>query len=630
MIYFISNQQIIETDDIKQGSIKQMLEYCADKELLGLDIETTGFCPYTDRMLCVQIGNKYNQFVIDSAYHSVSSYKSLLEDVSKTFMGHNLKFDLRFMLHEKIIINNIYDTYIAEQILWNGYDYMRKSLDYVSERYTGEFLNKSIRSSIHREGLTHRVIRYAADDIRVLFDIKDKQIERANKWKLNKAIELNNLFVPVIAYLEYCGFKLDEKLWQDKIDNDNKEINITKNKLDKFIIDNNINKFVNKQLDLFNPELTTNINWNSSQQVVEFFNIIDVDTSTIDKDSGEIKKSVNSDLLKRQIDSCPIVEVYIRYRKLLKRVSTYGTKWFKFINPITGRIHTKFQQWMSTGRMSSGGKEKGSKIEWINAQNIPADKATRQCIIADEGNILINADYSSQEIKVFIDKCQDPALIKMIEDGLDDQHGYTAWLIFPEIKEKYPEISPEVLKLIKKEFPEQRTISKQANFAINYGGTGYTIAQNCNVPQEVGDRVYDQYFKSFKGVKKYFDTVYKLAKKRGFIQYNNITKSKYFIPKGLKDGKIKNNAYNYPIQGSSADMTKYAGILYWRSLIERNLVFTCKIAIICHDEYLIEVPQHLAEQEAKILKQCMEDAGKFFCKTIEIIAEPVITTYWHH
>ena len=630
MIYFISNQQIIDSKDIKQGSIEQMIEFCKDKKYLGLDLETTGFDPYINKMLSIQIGNKNTQFVIDCSYCPVSSYKEILEDPEKIFLGHNLKFDLRFLLREKIIINNVYDTYITEQILWNGYDNIRKSLDYVSERYTGEFLDKSIRGNIHKEGLTRKVIKYAADDVRVLFDIKDGQAQRISKWKLHKAIELNNLFVPVIAYLEYCGFKLDEKLWQEKIDIDVKQIRLIENELNKYIIDNNIYKFINRQLDLFNPELTANINWASPKQVTEFFQIIGVDTSTVDKETGEIKQSASADVLKKQLETHPIVGKYIRYRELLKRVSTYGSKWFKFINPATERIHTKFQQWMNTGRMSSGGKEKNSKIEWINAQNIPADEATRKCIIADEGNILVNADYSSQEIRVFIDKCQDPALIKMIEDGLDDQHGYTAWLIFPEIREKYPEISPEILAKIKKEFPQQRRISKDANFAINYGGTGYTIAQNCNVPQEVGDKVYNQYFESFKGVKKYFDTVYSLAKKRGYILYNDITRSKFFIPKRLKDGEIKKKSYNYPIQGSSADMTKYAGILYWRSLIERNLVFKCKIAIICHDEYLIEVPEELAEQEATILKQCMEDAGNFFCKVIPITAQPVITPYWTH
>lgn len=466
MIYLISNQQIIESDEIQSATIQDLRDYCLDKTELGLDVETTGFDPYTKNLLCVQIGDKANQFVIDSSYIPIEDYKDVLENPTTIFIGHNIKFDLRFMLHEKIIINNVYDTYIAEQIVWNGYDNMRKGLDYVSERYTGEFLDKSIRGNIHREGLTTRVIKYAADDVRVLFDIKDKQLERATKWNLLNAINLNNLFVPVTAYLEYCGFKLDEKLWQEKINTDVEHVKNYEKQLNNYIIDNNMSKFINKQLDLFNPELTSNINWASSQQVIEFFKMLGVDTSTVDKDTGEFKESAGAAILKKQESLNPIIGVYIKYREALKRVSTYGPKWFKFINPETKRIHTKYQQWMNTGRMSSGGKDKSSKLEWVNAQNLPSDKATRQCIIADKGNILVNADYSGQETRVFADKTQEPALLKMYEEGFNDMHSYIAWHIFPEIQDKYPELSVNTLNSIKKEFPDKRQIAKFAGFSI--------------------------------------------------------------------------------------------------------------------------------------------------------------------
>lgn len=84
------------------------------------------------------------------------------------------------------------------------------------------------------------------------------------------------------------------------------------------------------------------------------------------------------------------------------------------------------------------------------------------------------------------------------------------------------------------------------------------------------------------------------------------------------------------VQGSAAAITKYAGILYWRHLMESNLVFKVKIAIICHDEYLIEVPEELAEQESKILKECMEKAGDLYCKIIPLTATPVIVDHWQH
>ena len=629
MIYLISGQTRFDDSEITMCTLDDCVDYFKDVDVIGLDFETEGFDPYTKNPITLQLGDRDNQFIIDCRTHDIRNIKNLLEDTSKLFLGHNLKFDLRFTLHKGIIMNNVYDTYIAEQILYNGFEYMRKSLDYVVDRYCGVMLDKSIRGDIHREGLTFKVLKYAADDVKYLEDVRNKQLERATHWNLHNALGLENSFVPVMAYLEYCGFKLDTELWQEKIDADVEEIKKVLNTLNSFIQDNNITEFIEHQYNLFEPQAVT-INWNSSQQVVRLFKILGIDVEIVDKDTGEMKDSVNKDVLKKQIDSHPILPVYIEYRRLQKRISTYGANWFKFINPVTGRIHTKYQQWMNTGRMSSGGKDKNSKIDYPNAQNIPSDKATRQCIIADKGNILVNADYSSQEIRVFAERSEDKALMNMILNGLGDQHGYTAWLLYPEIQEKYPEITSEVLDKIKKEFKNERDISKQANFAINYGGTGYTIAQNCNVSEEIGNMVYNKYFEAYSGVKKYFTDMYEFAKKYKYILINELTGAKYFIPKGLKEGKKKNKSYNYPIQGTSAAMTKYAGILYWRSLIERNLVFKCKITIICHDEYLIEVPKELAEQEAIILKKCMEEAGKKFCKTIPIIAEPVITPYWTH
>ena len=629
MIYLISTQHRIDTDLIKEGTIEQCLEYFKDKKEIGLDTETFGFDVFTCRMICIQLGDRDNQFVIEYSSSNVKRLKPLLEDNSKVFLGHNLKFDFRFFLYEGIIINSIYDTYISEQILWNGYKNMKKSLDYVSERYTGVFLDKSIRGNIHKEGLSDRVIFYSADDVKYLLQIKEKQLERAINWGLTRSIQLNNLFVPVIAYLEFSGFKLDETKWNEKITKDSKKLNEKLTILNNYILEHKITEFIEPQLDIWNP-VGANINWNSPKQVIRLFQILGIDTRILDKDSGEIKNTVNATFLEKKVNEHPLIKIYIEYRELLKRNSTYGKNWFKFINPVTGRIHTKFQQWVTTGRMSSGGKDKDSKEEYINAQNIPADEGTRSCIITDKGNIFINADYDSQEIRVFANKCQDQALLKMFDEGFDDMHSYTAWHIFPEIREIYPELTKETLKLIKKNFSKQRQISKTGNFAIQYGGTGYTVAENCNIPLEEGENFFNNYFKAFTGVKSYFETCYKNAKKNGYILYNENSREKYFIPTGLKDGKIKNYSYNYPVQGTSACITKYAGILYWRHLIEKNLVFKVKIAIICHDEFLIECPLDLAEEESKVLKECMEKAGDFYYTRVHLTATPVITPYWKH
>lgn len=630
MIWLISGQGRIETNEIKICSVQYCLDYFKDKTEIGFDIETHGFDIYSHKVICIQLGDYGNQFVVDLATIDIQQFKPLLEDTNKIFLGHNIKFDIGFMLVAKIIIKNVYDTLVSDQIIWNGYENMRFSLDYVCERYTGVFLDKSIRGNIHKEGLSNRVIKYAADDTKYLFPIKEAQLERAKRYNLQNSIKLNNLFVPVIAYLEYCGFKLDSNKWQEKINKDKQELNDKLKLLNQIVIKNNITQFIDRQTDLFNPEIKTNINWASPKQVIKLFKLLGIDTSIIDKETGELKNSVNSKVIGKKVNEHEIVKIYIEYREDLKKCSTYGENWFKFINPVTKRIHTKFRQFISTGRMSSGGKDKANKFEWPNAQNIPADEMTRSCIVADEGNILIDSDYDSQEVRVFANWCLDPALLKMFDEGYTDMHSYSAWQIYPEIRAKYPELTLETIKLVKKDFPALRQITKLGNFAIQYGGTGYTVAENCNISQAEGEEFYNNYFKAFAGVKTYFADCYQRAKQLGYIEYNTISREKFFIPKDLKDGKIKNYSYNYRIQGSSACITKLAGIYYYRHLLEADLLFKCKIAIICHDEYLIEVPKELAEQEAKVLKDCMERAGDFYCKRIKLTATPAITDHWAH
>jgi len=631
MVYLITNQEIQESSSVRLASVQDCVDYCSRISEIGLDTETMGMDPYTGSILTLQLGDYENQFVVDLTTVSINNFKNLLEDKSKIFLGHNLKFDIRFLLHKGIVLKNVYDTYIAEQIIWNGHDEIKKSLDFVCYRYVGVMLDKSIRGRIFKEKLSERVIIYAADDIKYLGKIKEKQLERATKWDLLRAVRMNNMFVPVISYLEYSGFKLDTQKWKSKIEQDKKTLKEKLAELNKYIQENSIKEFIDPQLNLWNEnESRVNINWNSPEQVAKFFKILGIDTSIQDPETGELKDTVNAGFLEKQVNKNPIIQTYIDYRAALKRCSTYGENWFRYINPVTGRIHTKFQQWVTTGRMSSGGKDKSSNVDYPNAQNIPADEETRSCIVPEEGYIFINADYDSQEVRVFANFCKDEALIKMFKEGFTDMHSYTAWHIFPKIREKYPELNQETIKLIKKDFPKERQISKLGNFAIQYGGTGYTVAENCNIPIEEGEAFYNAYFQAFKGVKKYFEQVFNRAKRTRVITYNDITREKYFIPNNLPESKIKNASYNYPVQGTSASITKYAGILYYRHLLEENLLFKVKIAIICHDEFLIEVPEELAEQEAKILKECMEKAGELYCQTIKLTATPVITRWWKH
>lgn len=526
MIYLVTGQQeMFSPVGYSFATVEQSLEYLQKLDIIGFDTETRGMDPHTCELLSMQLGDADTQFVVDCLTVSPRLYKDLLE--SKVLIMHNAKFDLRFLYHHRITPTKVFDTFLAEKILTNGYDAIGRSLDVVVYRYCKKELDKSIRGNIHKEGLSTRVIKYAADDVVYLHQIMRKQQAKLEENKLHRAMDLDNKFVLVLAYVEYCGMYLNYPKWEKKCNEDLADLEVVKQDLDKFILDNpdKYPEFINNQLSLFDEGISCKLNWASSKQVIPFMQSLGVDTLVKDKMTGLMKNSVDKKVLGPQKKKNPIIPVYIDYTEHQKLVSTYGLNWKSYINKSTGRIHTNYNQLMNTGRMSSGqkGNPKRGIQQLPNMQNVPSDARTRSCFQSEEGNVLIVSDFSGQEQIVLANKSLDKDLLYFYSSGLSDMHSFIASKIFPELEGL-------TLDEIKDNHKGKRQIAKGAGFAINYGGTGITIAQNLNISMEEGDNVYKEYFKAFPGLANYFKTEKQRALELGYIQFNNLTGRKYFIP----------------------------------------------------------------------------------------------------
>jgi DNA polymerase-1 len=670
MVYLITNQKAAFTPiEYNFCSIERCLEYFKDHEEIAFDTETEGFDPYTKNLLSLQLGDARKQFVVDLKTVNIQKFKDLLE--SKTILMQNAKFDLRFLYYHKIVPKRIYDTMIVERILTTGIDSARKALDFLVYKYCKQTLDKTIRGNIHREGLSTRVIKYAADDVKFLHEIKRKQMQKVSALALNRAVALDNEYVKVLAYIEFCGVKLDVEAWKKKCKEDKETLNIIKGELDSLVLNDttgNFTKYVDNQLGLFDSGLKTKINWNSEKQVVPLMCSIGVDTKIKDKSSGVFKDSIEKKVLAPQQSKHPLIPIYLKYKEAEKLVSTYGENWFDYINPVTGRIHTNYTQIMNTGRLSSGqrgDKKKGTK-QLPNMQNVPADERTRSCFISEKGWDLVVSDYSGQEQIVLANKSQDKDIIRFYEEGLGDMHSFIASKIFPEL-------SKLSLDEIKEKHKDKRQVAKAAGFAINYGGQGITIAQNLSISLEEGNSVYEAYFKAFPGLANYFKKEKKRALELGYIEFNSVSNRKCFIEgfdefqklekeiyntpnfwEEYRENKQQNSQYfinvlspmvrkyfitkgniertslNYPIQGTSADITKLAGIYTFRYLEKNNLLFEVKMPNVIHDELHLECKEILSSKMSIVLKECMEKAGDAFCKIVKLKAEPCITKYWAH
>lgn len=659
MIYLVTAQKDLFNDSevYEHATLSDVINYLNSVEEVGLDLETTSFDPHTGKIISMQLGDYEVQYVIDCSTIDILPLKSLLE--SKILLGQNLKFDLRFLYKRGIFPRNIWDTFVVEKIIHCGYTNIRHGLDSITERYLGFALDKSVRKDISKEGLTSRVIKYAADDVKYLPAIKTKQEEVLKEKDLEKVVYLENRFTPALAYIEYCGFKLDVDKWKAKMQKDQVKLQEAQKKLDDQVMSWGLTKYIQKQLDLFEPA-TCSINWSSSKQVVELFEDLGINCTILEK--GIPKKSVEASVIEKQKDKNPIVELYLNYKKAEKVVSTYGENFLRQINPATGRLHTQFKQIMDTGRISSGGKDKVLKMETINFQNIPNEPETRACFVAEKGNTLIVSDYSGQEQIVLANASLDNNILEFYDKGLADMHSFIA-------SKMYPELEGLTLKEIKDKYSDKRQEAKIAGFAINYGGVGDTIARQLNKSKEDGERVYNAYFTAFPGLKKYFNKVKEQGLKDGYILISNLTKRKCFIEffdkyKDLENqtkeegfweryrkekalnstefislkrivsdyfyykGIIERMSLNYPIQGGSAEITKISCVKIFEYILDNNLQDIVLFVNTIHDENVLECPLEMSESISEVVREAMLFAGSLYCKRVKLKADPELTLYW--
>ena len=640
-------------DSLNERERKKILKYLNKQEVLSLDIETTrkynkygkieGLDPYTSKIVMFQIGTLHHQFIFDLRKVSISFLNKTLLNPDIQIVGQNIKFEYKHILHnEGIRLNNLYDTMVAESILYVGYN-LKNDLQSLASRYCDVYLEKDSTLqflSIGDKPFTNRQIKYGANDIVYPLIIRKKQLEEAEKKNLKNTFDLEFQFIEVLGDIEYKGLNIDTDRWLKLYDR-NKILFTEKIKtLDKFVVDNYFDSnFVDKQYDMFDPEFKCSIEWGSSKQVIEFFKYLKICPEAVSKSTKLLSYTVESKILKSSLNtinkdisdkSRNLIDLYLSMKEIGQSCTTFGEKFLKNVNPITGRVHTNFKQILKTGRISSSGP---------NLQNIPSDPEFRKCFRADYGNKIVNSDYSGQENICLANASLDPDILAFYEAGESDMHSYNARKIFPELKGLE-------LADIKKRFPELRQIAKSVSFALAYGGNGYTIANNLGISLERGEQIYESYFKSFPKLRKFFDKVIKESMERGYIIIDEVTNRKFYFKDfdKLKEyksngewskfysikGKYERACLNYIIQGAAGSITKEAAIKFRRWILDKDLETKVFITNLVHDEINVECEEKLSKTVATALEKAMFDAGSIWCKTVPLRAKASIVDYWTH
>lgn len=639
-------------DSLNDRKKSKILKYLEKQEVLSLDIETTrkynkykfeGLDPYTTNIVMFQIGTLENQFIFDTRKVDVSFLSGVLTSPSIQLVGQNLKFEYKHILHNyNVRINNLYDTMIAENVLYSGYK-LDFSLKGLNKRYLDVEVNKDTRLeflSIADKPFTKRQKIYGAEDIYYPLLIREKQLKKAEEDNLLSTFDLEMKFIEVLGDIEYKGLNFDKdkwlKLYQTNLDKYEKSLN----NLNLFVLNEYFDtKFVDKQYDMFSEGFDCNIQWTSSKQVIEFFVYLGICPKEVSSTTKKLSYTVNAKVVKASLNTInkdisdklkDFIGRYLEFKEFEQCVTTFGKQFLKHINPITGRLHSNYKQILNTGRISSSGP---------NLQNIPGDDAFRQCFRADEGYKIINSDYSGQENICLANASLDPDILAFYESGESDMHSYNARKIFPELK-------GWELSKIKKDRPDLRQIAKSVSFALAYGGNGYTISNNLGISLERGEEIYDSYFKAFPKLKEFFDRTIKQSMKRGYIVIDNVTNRKFYFADFDKlevykndeqwskyyslKGKYERACLNYIIQGAAGSITKLAAIYFRRWILSNNLEGEVFITNLVHDEINVECKEELSEKVAKNLEKAMFDAGAIWCKTVPLNSEAAIVDYWTH
>lgn len=617
MIYLISKQRgLFETDLYEEISFLEAKSNLEKLQVIQVDTETAGLDVFTKPLLCYQLGNKENQYVFDQSSYSVELFKDFFES-DRLFIFHNASFDLKYLYYYNIWPKHVYDTMLAEQLIWLGYShravspeeyedeeynfpYLEKenkltheiyyeyscSLKAVGKNRLGVELDKTVRGRIVKVGLTPEVIQYAGTDVMHLEDIKDSQQKDIDRENLQKAVDLENEFVKVLAYIEFCGVKLDTNKWKAKMAKDKAKLDKASKELNDFVLNyfNSHNGNIRNKTII--SEHITDTQWIHDEEELKKYNIkINLPSKKskryYTRNSGieevgllyceeleipfpYIEQNLQMDLF-QEFDPTPFCNINwkspkqtIPFFELLGfKLDTFDKK-TKQKKKSTDSDTIKSQRSVCPELVDAYIKFKeAAKVcdafgeNWLKAVNpvtkrihadfhqLGGDTARLSC---GGGEASVNVQQLPRDAETRACFVSEPGNLFISEDYMAQESRLLASVTNdPALIELYttgcgdlhsltaymsfPNRIPRDTRIedIKHLFPQERQEAKSIEFAIGYGGDFNTLANNNGLPLEEAKKIYDDYMKGFPGVKKYQDYCRKEVIKKGYILMNPVT-----------------------------------------------------------------------------------------------------------
>ena len=493
-------------------------------------------------------------------------------------VGQNLKFDLPILNRHGIKVTEFLgDTMLMSYVLnstgtRHGLDRMAVHyLQYQPMKYE-EVAGSASKQINFAQVEIPAATFYAAEDADItfrLFNLLDKKLQKEPKL-INLLKTLEYPMLKSLLRVETNGAKINTNMLAEY----SKELGLKIDKLSKTAF-----KMAGEEFNMDSPKQLVEILYNKLELPVL-------------KKTPKGQPSTNEDTLQRLAEEYELPKVIIQYRGLAKLKSTYTDSLINIQHPDTKRIHTSYQQAVtSTGRLSSTEP---------NLQNIPIKTAEgrkiREAFVAEKGNVLISADYSQIELRIMAHLSGDKNLTHAFNNNID-VHSATASEIFDVPLEEVT--------------TDHRRSAKAINFGLIYGMSAFGLTRQLGIPRHEAQAYLDTYFERYTGVREYMDSTKELAKQNLYVETilgRKLHVTEINASNGLRRQAAERAAINAPLQGSAADIIKKAMIDVDEWIGEDNP--NIKMIMQVHDELIFEVKKDFAEEVLTHVISLMERAVK--------------------
>jgi DNA polymerase-1 len=545
----------------------------------AFDTETTGVKVFEDVMLGLSVSFEEGKAYYVRVDAVTDSLKAVFADQKIEKIAHAAKFDVEVLRQEGFVINNlVFDTKIAAYLLNPG----QRNHGLKDQAFTEFGIRMTTLEDLlgsGRKALSMRQLddsnpeglaQYAAADADFTFRLYPLLHKRLKEEELLSVLEEIELpLIPVLATMEAHGILVDVA----HLKNLSGELESRLQSMQK-----TIHEMAGGEFNVESPLQLGQV----------LFERLKLPVKGVKKTKNGYSTAAPE--LEKLAKLHPIIDLISEYREKAKLKNTYVDSLPELVNPKTGRVHSNFNQTVAaTGRLSSSDP---------NLQNIPVrteeGNKIREAFIAPPGYKLLALDYSQIELRVIASLAKDQNMIKAFRDG-DDIHKRTASEIHGVPFEQVTD--------------EMRYAAKAINFGIIYGQGPYGLSQTAKISMEDAKAFIETYFSIHQPIHAYLERMKEEGRKLGYVK--TLFGRKRYVPEinssvAVVRAAAERIAINMPIQGTAADIMKFAMIDIDRLLMKRYKPEEAKMLLTVHDEMVFEVRDDLVAELAKEVKEIME------------------------